>query len=43
MCLSAMQEDGTSHSWNLASDDKRPSVTFDRLVVLQSTDFCINF
>lgn len=32
MCLSSMQEDGTSHSWNLASKDKCSSVIFDRLL-----------
>lgn len=32
MCLSSMQEDGTSHSWNLASKDKCSPVIFDRLL-----------
>lgn len=34
-----MQEDGTSHSWNLASKDKCSSVIFDRLLYYRVSIF----
>lgn len=39
MCLSSMQDDSTSHSWNLASKDKCSSVIFDRLLYFRVSIF----
>lgn len=39
MCLSSMQDDSTSRSWNLASKDKWSSVIFDRLLYFRVSIF----
>lgn len=39
MCLSSVQDDGTSHSWNLASKEKCSSVIFDRLLCYRVSIF----